>query len=61
MRIEAGDGPQWEIHQLAGRAGHRLGGLVNGQRGQLSRLVGRALLSLAASALAVGLLAPTAS
>ncbi|MGV7986050.1 sunset domain-containing protein [Mycobacterium kansasii] len=34
---------------------------MNGQRGQLSRLVGRAVLSLAATLLAVGLLAPTAA
>ncbi|KAA1251451.1 hypothetical protein F0Q45_04200 [Mycobacterium simiae] len=34
---------------------------MNGQRGQLSRLVGRALLSLAATAVAVVLLAPTAA
>lgn len=34
---------------------------MNGQRGQLSRLIGRALLSLAASAVAVTLLAPTAT
>ncbi|WP_444308859.1 hypothetical protein, partial [Mycobacterium marinum] len=34
---------------------------MNGQRGQLSRLIGRALLSLAASVVAVTLLAPTAT
>ncbi|VBA56451.1 LGFP repeat-containing protein [Mycobacterium attenuatum] len=34
---------------------------MNGQRGQLSRLFGRALLSLTATVLAVGLLAPTAA
>src|SRR5882757_5657224 len=49
------------IHRLAERAGHRLGGLVNGQRGQVGKRVTRALVGLATTLMAAVLLAPAAT
>jgi uncharacterized protein with LGFP repeats len=61
----------WRYQTPAGPAGNehgprsvhirRLGGWVNGQIGQLRKLIGRALVSLATTAVAVTLLAPAAS
>src|SRR6516165_712558 len=63
--------PRWGYEPLAGSAGcghghkwgpiQRLGGLVNGQRGRVRKLVARALVSMATTAVAAALLAPAAS